>query len=128
MGLSRKRTPISLRALTYAALSVVQASEGDIGARAGARGRSSPNGPIRALTGAQGQNPPPPPPFGPPPPPPWAPRRAPPAPSGPFFKRGGRLGGGGGRSGTIPGKGNKGEIAAPGLADERPRRAPAPPP
>src|SRR2546427_7519291 len=70
MGLSRKRTPISLRALTYAALSVVQASGGDIGARAGARGRSSPNGPIRALTGAQGQNPPPPPPPRPPPPPP----------------------------------------------------------
>src|SRR3989442_12404777 len=90
MGLSRKRTPISLRALTYAALSVVQASEGDIGARAGARGRSSPNGPIRALTGAQGQNPPPPPPFRPPPPPAGAPRRAPPPPAGPICsKRGG---------------------------------------
>src|SRR2546426_2933475 len=102
MGLSRKRTPISLRALTYAALSVVQASGGDIGARAGARGRSSPNGPIRALTGAQGQNPPPPPPVPPPPPPPGAPRRAPPAPPGPFFKKGGRPPHDGGRAAPIP--------------------------
>jgi len=39
--------------------SAVQASGGDIGARAGARARSSPNGPIRALTGAQGPQPPP---------------------------------------------------------------------
>src|SRR3989442_3573141 len=91
MGLSRKRTPISLRALTYAALSVVQASEGDIGARAGARGRSSPNGPIRALTGAQGQNPPPPPPLPPPPPPPLGAPRGAPAPPGPLFTCAGRL-------------------------------------
>src|SRR5438876_12080669 len=98
MGLSRKSTPISLRALTYAALSVVQASGGDIGARAGARGRSSPNGPIRALTGAQGQNPPPPPPFGPPPPPSGGPPGRARPPSGPFCSRGGRLARGGGRS------------------------------
>src|SRR2546422_6117635 len=105
MGLSRKRTPISLRALTYAALSVVQASGGDIGARAGARGRSSPNGPIRALTGAQGQNPPPPPPFGPPPPPPRAPPRPPPPPSGPFFSKRGRPPGGVRRSAPFPAMG-----------------------
>src|SRR2546425_9985864 len=102
MGLSRKRTPISLRALTYAALSVVQASGGDIGARAGARGRSSPNGPIRALTGAQGQNPPPPPPVRPPPPPAGAPRRPPPAPAGPFVRRGGAPAPYVGRPGPIP--------------------------
>src|SRR3989454_7488305 len=109
MGLSRKRTPISLRALTYAALSVVQASGGDIGARAGARGRSSPNGPIRALTGAQGQNPPPPPPLRPPPPPPGAPRRPAPPPSGPFLSKGGRLADDLRRSAPFPGTGYRRE-------------------
>src|SRR5947209_18584202 len=109
MGLSRKRTPISLRALTYAALSVVQASGGDIGARAGARGRSSPNGPIRALTGAQGQNPPPPPPFGHPPPPSGAPLRPARPHAGPFVRRGEGPPEDVRRPATIPGTGIRGE-------------------
>src|SRR2546425_12673065 len=126
MGLSRKRTPISLRALTYAALSVVQASGGDIGARAGARGRSSPNGPIRALTGAQGQNPPPPPPLGPPPPPSGAPLRHAPAPAGPFFSRGGPLADEGRRSAPIPGMGYKGGAPRPGGLSKSHSRAARP--
>src|SRR3989454_9376609 len=105
MGLSRKRTPISLRALTSAALSVVQASGGDIGARAGARGRSSPNGPIRALTGAQGQNPPPPPPFGHPHPPSGAAVRHARPHAGLFVSRGERLADDGRRSATFPSTG-----------------------
>src|SRR2546422_2908876 len=113
MGLSRKRTPISLRALTYAALSVVQASGGDIGARAGARGRSSPNGPIRALTGAQGQNPPPPPPFGHPHPPSGAAVGHAPPHSGLFLSRGGRVADDLGPSATIRGTGYKGGLSGP---------------
>src|SRR5438876_7860500 len=108
MGLSRKSTPISLRALTYAALSVVQASGGDIGARAGARGRSSPNGPIRALTGAQGQNPPPPPPFRPPPPPPGAAVGDAPPPAGPFVSKGGGVAEDVRSSAPFPGSGKRG--------------------
>jgi len=114
MGLSRKRTPISLRALTYAALSVVQASGGDIGARAGARGRSSPNGPIRALTGAQGQNPPPPPPFGHPHPPSGAAVGHARPHAGLFVSRGERLADDVRRSATFRSTEYRGELPAHG--------------
>src|SRR3989441_8960857 len=114
MGLSRKRTPVSLGALTYAALSVVQASGGDIGARAGARARSSPNGPIRALTGAQGQNPPPPPPFGHPHPPSGAAVGHARPHAGLFVSIRERLADDVRSSATFPGTGYRGELPAHG--------------